>query len=247
MTSSIMLTRPHRSSLVAMALVTPLLLVARTSHAQTGAPSAAPDAHLQEIIDLPIVDIRSIEEIGKLRSETEERMRNMLGSMAEAERSQESGQARVEVQKMTIEKMKADFKLASKEGIAVPKKTQEAQIKRAEAAQRLLEQYDKTISAKIDAFAAQGEAQQALLDALDREAAVATVTTQMTDLVKAEGVAASTRLGSMQNELTKLEQSSLEGLKKRTEKDKTAAEKLYKLMEERLKFAEMRKDFLAGM
>ena len=248
MACSIMkLTRPRRFALAAVALAIPLLLAAGTTHAQTSEPAgAAADAHLREVIDLPVVDIRSPEEIEKLRSETEDRLRTVQGSLDEAKRSQESGRARVEVQKKAIEKMKADYKLASQTGVAVPKKTHEGQVKRAESAQKLLEQYDKTVSAKIHAFEAQQDAQKALLDVLDREAEISKLTTQMTELVKAEGLAASTRLGSMQNELTKLEQSSLEGLKSRTEKDKTAAEKLYKLMEERLKFAEMRNDFLAG-
>ena len=236
----------RRFALIALALAVQLL-VARTLQAQTGeSATPAPDANIREILDLPVMDIRSEEQIGELRTETAERLKEVQGSLAEANKARDSGQARVEVQKTMMEKMKADYKLATQQGTAVPKKTHEAQIKRSESALKLLDQYDRTLSAKIDAFAAQRDSYQALLEALDREAAVSSMNRQMTEIVKSEGLSAGARLGSMQNELTKLEHSSLEGIKKRTEKEKTASEKLYKLMEERLKFAEMRSDFLAG-
>jgi len=237
---------PRRVALVVCALAAQLLLVARASHAQSGEPSSATPDALREVIDLPIMDIRSEEEIGKLRTETAERLRVLQVNLDEAKRSQESGRARVQVQKKSIEKLKADQELADKQGTGVPKKTAEAQVKHAESALKLLGQYDKMLSARIDALGAQRDSHQALLDALDREAAVASLSNQMSALVEKEGIAASSRLGTMQNELTKLERSSLEGLKERTEKEKTAAEKLYKLMEERLTFAEMRSDFLTG-
>jgi hypothetical protein len=246
---------PRGFTLVIFALAAQLLLVAQASHAQSGeatssqsgeSTSPASDAHIREVTDLPVVEIRPEEEIRKIRSETEERLKDLQGDLQEAKSAQESGRARVEVQKKAIEKMKADYKLASKQGTAVPKKTAEAQVKRAESALKLIEQYDKTLSAKIEAFEAQRESQQALLDALDRELAVSTLNREMAELVQKEGLGAGARLGSMQNELTKLEESSLDGLKKRVEKEKTASEKLYKLMEERVKFAKMRTDFLAG-
>jgi hypothetical protein len=247
MTSSTLKLISRGFVIVTCVLAAQLLLVARASHAQSAeSTTPAPDAHIREITDLPVVDIRPAEEIREIRSETEERLKALQGSLEEAKRTQESGRARVEVQKTAIDKMKADHKLASKQGTGVPKKTAEAQVKRAESALKLLEQYDKTLSAKIEAFEAQRESHQALLDALDRELAVATLNNEMAALVQKEGIGASARLGSMQNELTKLEGSSLEGMKKRTEKEKNASEKLYKLMEERLKFAEMRNDFLAG-